>query len=55
MEVLGGSETRPTWRQRMKKVLKKRAAGEVVKSQRSRRAMAVTASRGQRESVGHLA
>lgn len=54
-EVLGGSETRPTWRLRMKKVLKNRAAGEVVRSQSKMRAIAVTTKSGQRESVGHCA
>ncbi len=53
LEVLGGSETRPTCKHRMKNVLKKRVAGEVVSSQRRARKVAVMARRGHRESVGH--
>lgn len=53
LEVLGGSETKPTCKDRMKNVLRKRLAGEVVRSQRRIRKVAVTAKRGQRESEGH--
>jgi hypothetical protein len=45
LEALGGSETRPTWKERMAKVDRKRTAGEVVNSQRKTRATAVTAKR----------
>lgn len=53
--LYGGSETRPTCRMRMKKVEKKKAAGEVVKREMRTRKTAVTAKVGQRESRGHFA
>jgi hypothetical protein len=39
----------------MAKVLKKKTAGLVVKMERTTRATAVTAKRGHRESMGHVA
>ncbi len=50
--TVGGSDTRATWRKRMKKVEKNIVHGEVVTRYRRTRGIIVTTSSGHRESRG---
>lgn len=55
LNVLGGSDTRPTCIMRIKKELRKKTAGDVVKRDRTTNVTAVMASRPHRESLGQSA